>query len=177
MRSRPKLLYIIGTVLALLLVLSACSRAPQTPPPSEFTSGGTEADTGEVAETDNEPADVGTGGEEVTAEDPEQDTTTGGGDVLDLADDVPIPQGAYDANLSSTGNQIVYKVGGLASQVVDFYVSRLSESGWEVAGQDTVVGHTALMTRVKPNGDRLSINMQYNPNADFTVVTLVVTRQ
>lgn len=175
MRTRPKLLLVIGVIVALTLVLAACSSAPATPPPSEFTSGGNgQNNNGGETAAETEPADTGTGGE---AETSEELVDSGNEEANGLAEDMPIPQGAYDLNVSSTGHQVVYKVGGQAQQVVDFYAGRLTEFDWMEAGQDTVVGNMALMVREKENGDRLSINMQYNPNAEFTVVTLVVTRK
>lgn len=172
MRTRPKLLYVIGVVLTLLLVLAACSPAPVTPPPSEFTSGQEETiDTG--SGNGEEAPEAGTGGEGSPADEPgiADDGTP------QVADDIPVPQGAYDFDISGSGQQVLYKVGGQTQQVVDFYVERLEEFGWTMVGRDFSDSNKALMVRQKENGDRLSINMQYNPNADFTVVTLVFTRQ
>lgn len=177
MRTRPKLLLVFGVVLALLLVLAACTRAPETPPPSEFTSGGSEQNNSEVEpppESGN--GEAGTGGEGTTTEESQPENSGNGDAFSNVEEDLPIPQGAYDPNISSTGHQIVFKVGGRTDQIVEYYGERLAEAGWETAGPDTVIGNTAIMVRTKPNGDRLSINMQYNPNADFTVITLVVTR-
>jgi hypothetical protein len=159
MNVRPRLLLFLGIILILSMVLSACVPAAQTPPPSEI-SGGTESG----GETEGE---AGTGGEE----EPTEPADTG------LAEDIPLPEGYYDESISSDGKQIVFKVAGTSEETVAFYQTKLEEMGWLMAGPtDTAVGSTALMLRTNENGDRLSINMQYNPNANFTVVTLVVTR-
>lgn len=169
MNMRPRSFIVFGLVLILTLLFAACRPAVQTPPPSQFqtpsaatapSSGGSEENVG----------DVGTGGEE----------ESGGqvtGDTPQVAEDVPLPEGIYDTNISSDGGQIVYKVGGESQDVVQYYQDILPGLGWEEVGQDTVIGNTALMSRENADGDRLSINMQYNPNAGFTVVTLVITRK
>lgn len=172
MRTRPKLLYLIGVVLTLVLVLAACSPQPVTPPPSEFNSG-QEQITDDGAAAEPESQEVGTGGEEAPVDQPDvaEDGTP------QVAEDIPVPQGAYDFDISGSGQQVIYKVGGQTQQVVDFYTQGLEEFGWSMVGRDFADSNKALMVRQKENGDRLSINMQYNPNADFTVVTLVFTRQ
>ena len=169
MNTRPRLFIVFGFILILTLLFAACTPAVQTPPPSQFQSGGetaTQATGGEVSTG----GEVGTGGEAETG----GESTT---DNPQVGEDVPFPEGIYDTNTSSDGGQIVYKVGGESQDVVQYYQDILPGLGWEMVGQDTVIGNTALMSRENANGDRLSINMQYNPNAGFTVVTLVVTRK
>lgn len=164
MNTRPKVSHLLGFVLILTLLLAACTPAAQTPPPSQFQPG-------EATPTLEAGGESGTGGAVETGGEPSTGETG-------VADDIPLPQGYYDANISSDGGQIVYKVGGSSEEVVQYYQDTLPEFGWEMAGpSDTVIGNTALMLRENADADRLSINMQYNPNAGFTVVTLVITRK
>jgi hypothetical protein len=164
MKMRSKSSLVLGLVLILTLLLAACRPAVQTPPPSQFQPG-------EATPTVEAGGEPGTGGEIEPGGEPSTGETG-------VAEDIPLPEGYYDANVSSDGGQIVYKVGGSSEEVVQYYQDTLPEFGWEMAGPaDTVIGNTALMLRENSDADRLSINMQYNPNAGFTVVTLVITRK
>jgi hypothetical protein len=169
MKVRPNYLVVLGMLLVLALLVSACRPAFQTPPPSQFTGGESPTAT---TDSGSEPV-TGSETEEGGAEELPTETT---GDSR-IPEDVPLPEGYYDENISRDGGQLVFKVAGTASDVVSFYQELLPQYGWELsASQDTSVGNTALLYRTNEQGDRLSINMQYNPNAQFTVVTLVVTR-
>lgn len=170
MNTRPRLFIVFGFILILTLLFAACTPAAQTPPPSQF-QGGEETAPQATSEQVSAGGEVGTGGEAATGG---EGTTNG----QHPADDIPLPEGYYDTNMSSDGGQIVYKVGGTSEDVVKYYQDILPEFGWDMAGPaDTVIGNTALMLRENADADRLSINMQYNPNAGFTVVTLVITRK
>jgi hypothetical protein len=168
MKQLFKVYALLGIILILIMALSACLPSASTPPPpSELQGGGGQESSG----GDMEP-EAGTGGEAET-----------GGEVdeapqeLDVAEDIPIPEGSYDAKVSSDGRQVVYKVAGTSEDVVIYYQEKLAGLGWESAGPgDTAVGNTGLMLRTNAAGDRLSINIQYNPNGEFSVVTLAVTR-
>ncbi len=168
MNKRPRLFLIGGVILLLALLFSACTPDVPTPPPSELTEGGLPEE-----QTAGETSEVGTGGEETGSGDSEAAATG----LAALPEDIPVPRGAYDENISNDGIQINYKIAGTAEAVVAYFQENLPSAGWEFAGpQDTAVGNTALMLRSKPNGDRISINLQYNPAGEFTVVTMVVTR-
>lgn len=167
MNKRPAVVWLGGVILVMVLLISACRPEIPTPPPSEI-SGGVTA----TAEAGGEEAEPGTGGEQTGGEAEIEESG-----FAKVADDIPVPQGAYEDKISSDGLQIIFKVAGDPEGVVAYYQENLPASGWEMAGpQDTAVGNSALMLRAKPNGDRISINLQYNPNGQFTVVTMVVTR-
>ncbi|GAB4522140.1 MAG: hypothetical protein Fur0018_03490 [Anaerolineales bacterium] len=86
--------------------------------------------------------------------------------------------GAYDVSIQHNSTQIKYKVDADVQTVVDFYHEVLPPLGWEIKGPpDSVVGSIASMLRKNANNDQLAINMQYNPNAQFTVVTISISRK
>ncbi|RMF47842.1 MAG: hypothetical protein D6755_04605, partial [Anaerolineae bacterium] len=155
-----------GLVLVLALILAACGGSA-TPAPKAQPSGGNEtsvpASSGgeEAAPTEASPA------ESPAAAEP----------ASEQPQDVPVMEGAYDLSVERSGTQMRYKVDSDVQTVVDFYHGILPSLGWEIKGPpDSVVGNIASMLRENAAGDRLSINMQYNPNAQFTVVTIAISR-
>lgn len=169
MNKRLNLLKLLCVILIVATVVVACTPAAQTPPPSQFSGGG--QTTEGVSQEPGAADELGQGGD--------TGTESGGASAGEgFADDIPLPVGYYDENISQESGQINYKVAGTAEDVVAFYQEKLPEFGWDLAGpKDTAVGNTALMLRKNANGDSLSINMQYNQNGQFTVVTLVVSRE
>lgn len=92
--------------------------------------------------------------------------------------DMPLPQDYYDLKVARNGTQITYKINAEVQTAVDFYHNQLEPLGWEIKGPpDSVVGNIATMLRENEAGDRASINMQYNPNGSFTVITISINRK
>ncbi len=115
------------------------------------------------------------GGENTSAESPTESAAV---DKNQAPEDVPLMDGAYEISIERNGTQIKYKVDAEVQAVVDFYHDVLPPLGWEIKGPpDSVVGSIASMLRKNANGDQLSINMQYNPNAQFTIVTIAISRK
>lgn len=172
MKTRPQPLIFIALLMILIIAMTACLPDPVPPPPIPDSSGSGETDGGDQSAT--ETPENGEGTEDVSTGDSEPPPDT---PASRIAADVPILEGAYDMNVSGSGLQITYKVGLDVDSVVFFYQEQLASLGWESAGpSDTAVGATALMLRKNAANDRISINMQFNPNASFTVVTLVINR-
>jgi hypothetical protein len=168
-RSR-KLLLMGGIVLIFALLFSACVPAASTPPPSEISGGNTQP----AAAATSSGGESGTGGEAPAAP---SGGETGSGSSQQIPEDIPVPDGAYDQNINTSVGQMDFKVAGDAASTLAFYQDNLPQDGWELLGaEDTAVGNTALMLRTNAHGDRLSINLQYNPNGSFTVVTLYLNR-
>jgi hypothetical protein len=90
--------------------------------------------------------------------------------------DVPVMTGAYDLEVPTSVN-VTYKVDAQIKDVVAFYETSLSEAGWsQTSNPDSVVGAMAQMSRSKPNGDRITFSLQYNPVGEFTIVQIFITR-
>ena len=93
-----------------------------------------------------------------------------------IAEDVPIMPDAYDLQVPNELN-VIYKVDLQIKDVVSFYQQELPTKGWDQpANPDSVVGSMAQMARTKPNGDRITFSIQYNPVGEFTIVQIYLTR-
>lgn len=167
---------VIVLFLILSMLISACGPAATPLPGGDSQPPATvESSVSEPAESEDVDADI-VGESDVPTGEP-QPSVASDSPLARVPENVPIMDGAYDAKVSGSGLQINYKVSGSVSEVVEYYQIRLAELGWESAGPpDTAVGATALMLRKNADDNRLSINLQYNPNGLFTVVSLVVTR-
>ncbi len=158
----------VGLLAVLALVLTACGGGAASP--TAAPQGGGEE--GSAVTT----APPSSGGE--AAEPTQQEAPTTAPPVNEQPVDVPVIDGAYDLSIERGGTQMRYKVDNDVQSVVDYYHSVLPGLGWEIKGPpDSVVGNIASMLRENEAGDRLSINMQYNPNAQFTVVTIAISRK
>ncbi len=159
---------ILALLVLLTLVLAACGSgaAPTSAPASSGNAGG-----GEVAAPTAAESGSG-GGEESPTEPPAPPPAN------EAPADVPLIDGAYDVDIQRGGTQITYKVDADVQTVVDFYHEVLPPLGWEIKGPpDSVVGNIASMLRKNAADEQLSVNMQYNPNAQFTVVTIALSRK
>lgn len=155
--------FLLSLTVVLAFVLAACGGS-STPAPSggENTASAPAASGGETEPASAAPAESPAAAEPANAQ----------------PVDVPVMEGAYDLSIERSGTQMRYKVDSEVQTVVDFYHSVLPGQGWEIKGPpDSVVGNIASMLRENKAGDRLSINMQYNPNAQFTVVTIAISRK
>lgn len=149
--------------LMLLTLLSACApAAPATPKPTDAP----------LVAADNPTAVPESNG--ATA--PEKTGPVLGDNGVPT--DMPLPQDYYDLKVARNGTQITYKINAEVQTAVDFYHNQLEPLGWEIKGPlDSVVGNIATMLRQNEAGDRASINMQYNPNGSFTVITISINRK
>ncbi len=158
---------ILALLVLLTLVLTACGggAAPTSAPAPSGNAGGEEAAPPTAAES-------GSAGGETATEPPAAPPAN------EAPADVPLMDGAYDIDIQRGGTQITYKVDAEVQSVVDFYHEVLPPLGWEIKGPpDSVVGNIASMLRKNATDEQLSINMQYNPNAQFTVVTIALSRK
>ncbi len=158
---------ILAFLVLLTLVLTACGGgAPTSAPASSGSAGGEEAAPPPTA------AESGSAGGETATEPPAAPPAN------EAPADVPLMDGAYDIDIQRSGTQITYKVDADVQSVVDFYHEVLPPLGWEIKGPpDSVVGNIASMLRKNAADEQLTINMQYNPNAQFTVVTIALSRK
>lgn len=91
--------------------------------------------------------------------------------------DVPIMEGAYNLQIARGGNNIVYQVDASVDEVVTFYQEELPKYGWQpTRNPDTSVGSMALILRENEAGDRINLNMQYNPLGEFVRLTITIAR-
>mgnify|MGYP006864898852 CR=1 FL=1 len=129
----------------------------------------------------NEPEEVVTEASPVVVEQ-QIETVEAGGEALGIYGqpiDVPIMDGNRDLQVSNDGENITYKVDGLALQdVMTYYQESLTEAGWEPGPNENPVGTRNLVTLARKNAtaDRITVTMQNNPIGEFVVVTVVVTR-
>lgn len=143
-----------------------------------------------VAEPTSPPAEVV--GEEPTAEDsaveePATPVPSGSGDepventpALDengVPTDVPLMDGLYDLRVEANNTRVIYKVEGTIQDVVAYYQAELPTLGWnETLGADSAVGAMGTIGRQNEKLDKLSMNLIFNPNGNFVIVTIDVIR-
>lgn len=157
----------LGVFLSLLLLFAVACTPTRVPVeeatfPAETEAGVTE----EVA-----PPEEG----EATPEQPEltEVPTTESG----VPADVPIMEGAYNLQVARGGNNIDYQVDASIEEVVGFYQEELPKYGWlPTRNPDTSVGSMALILRENEAGDRINLNMQFNPLGEFVRLTITIAR-
>ena len=156
------LLIVISLV---IFSISACT--PSRIPVDEYNQVAATA-TGSEAEPVEEVAPE-TGEEQEPAPVVEEEESGG--------DDVPIMDGAYQLQISRTGNNVNYQVDGTIEDVLTFYQEELPKFAWEMAGPpDNAISNIATMLRENADGDRLAVNMQYNELGGFVILTITVSR-
>jgi len=159
------LLYLTIWLIFLGLLASACqpSRRP-VPTEAGAPPAATESPAEEPQET--EPA----GGEAA----PQTEAPPSGSEI---PEDVPIPDSAYELQVSRKGSFVQYKIDGEIADVVTFYQQQLPEQGWQ-EGRAPDISQTRMgtMLREKENGDRIAINMQKNDLGGFVFVTMTLHR-
>jgi hypothetical protein len=149
----------------IVLVGTACQPSRRPVPPEDLEQPvATENAPQDVQET--EPAD------EETA--PETEVATNGSGV---PTDIPIPETAYEVQVSRKGAYVQYKVDGEIADVVSFYQEEFPKLGWEeTRSPDTALAAMATMLRQNENTDKVSINMQRNALGEFVFVTISIAR-
>jgi hypothetical protein len=175
----PKRFLFLSVLLLMTLLLSACSGGNKTEQ-TQSGSGGQEPVSEEAtpeeavadeAAAEEAPVEAGAGEPTVEAETGSEGLTGG------VPEDVPIMEGNYELQVTPDGGNLSYKIDAEHEDVVAFYQAELEKLGWEMTrSPDNVVGAMATMGRTNENGDRVTLNLQYNPVGKFTVVRIVVLR-
>jgi hypothetical protein len=166
-----KILTLWAVVVFILALAQGCS-PEQTPPPLEEESPGAAAEAPSAVEPEEE-IDPAAGQGEVEEPTVEQAPVSETG----IAEDIPVMEGAYRLQVMRGGSSIMYQVDAEIEEVVTFYQEQLPLKGWEMAGPpDSALPSIASMLRQNAAKDRLTINMQYNPNAGFVTLTIQVAR-
>ncbi len=144
-------------LIILALLLSACGlKATPTPKPTPVVPASSGGESNTNGETEAAPP------------------TESGPQV---PEDVPVIPGAYKLQVLRHGTQVIYQVDGAIDEVLSFYQQELDKLGWQMAGPpDSAVGSIATMLRQNEAGDKLSINMQYNPLGNFVTINIAVVR-
>jgi hypothetical protein len=156
MKNR-KIYLLMGFILVLMIVLSACAKE-ETPTP-RADAFATQPNTEEVTTA---------GGE--TAEPPPQDE--------DVPEDLPVPELAYNVKVARDGQFISYEIDGSIENIAGYLQEALLDYGWDIeVSPDSIVGAMATMMRNNEAGDLLSISMSYNNNGDFVTVQNNVIRE
>ncbi|HZD55179.1 MAG TPA: hypothetical protein VE136_00530 [Anaerolineales bacterium] len=158
---KRNLFVIIGMVLAVWLMVAACSPRPQTTPQETQPSAQPAAAT-QAPQTGGQAASEGTA--------PGASTGESG-----IREDIPIMEAARNVQASRGGQTVVYEADGDIDTVVNFYKEQLPNYGWEMAGPpDTSLPAIATMLRENEAGERMTINMAGNTLGGFVKVTISV---
>ncbi len=145
-------IYLFTAAIIITIILVGCSKAPATSPAT------TQASNPVTTQVESGQTPV-----------PTKAAPT-------VASDIPIMTGAYDQEVPTSLN-ITYKVKAQIKDVVAFYQTALPEAGWSKTNNpDSVVGSMAQLSRTKPNGDRITFSLQYNPVGEFTIVQMYLNR-
>jgi len=151
MKSK-RIFIIFASLLILLVLLAACSKGTEVSEPVE---------------------NQGTTQESLLSD---QETSVPVKEPLGVPEDVPIMPDAYELKVPNEFT-IYYKVNIPLQDVVTFYNEELPNYGWdEPKYPDSAVGAMAQMARSKPDKDRITFSIQYNPVGEFTVVQISLTR-
>ncbi len=135
-------------VLLSLMLLAACGR------------GGTPAGGGDTGDT----TDTGGSGDNAP-------TPTSVADIV--PDDIPIIEGASIERASE--GTLEYRVPQPLQDVVDYHQAELLVQGWEETGRPNIFGVVATLRyskQVEGKTRGLSVSLQYNENAQSTLVRL-----
>jgi hypothetical protein len=154
-------------VLLVAALVAACGGAPT--PEEVVTVVPTSAPAGDSTQPEGTPV------VDATTEEPTAEPTSDGPQI---AEDVPIIEGARDLQVSPDGGNISYIIDGMTiADVVAYYQVELEKFGWELGrAPDNVLPAMGTMARVNENGDRITFSLQYNPVGEFVVVRIVVLR-
>ena len=169
---KRSMLWLTALTLVLVLALAACS------------SGGSEASadssgTGGAADTsDNAPPDSGDSTSDQAEPAPTSDAAPADAAGEVVPDDVPIMPGAYNLDVIREGTQVNYTVDGEIDAVMVFYEEELATLGWtETRAPDSAVGAIGSMTRENEAGDKISLNMSFNPISGATPIAIAISRK
>ncbi len=92
--------------------------------------------------------------------------------------DIPLPDGIYNLVVMREGTQIEFRIDGNMEDVHAYFAEELPKYGWEeTRTPDSVVGSMGSMVRENANGDRLSVDMQFNQIGDFVVIKIAISRK
>lgn len=98
-----------------------------------------------------------------------------GGDPV--PEDVPVMPGGYDLEVIREGSRVNYTVDQDVETVISFYQTELEALGWmNTRSPDSSVGAIGSMSRENEAGDKLTINMSYNANGGFSVISISILR-
>ncbi len=160
-------------ILILMFFVAACggSNAPVAEPtavPEEVVAEEPTAEESAVEEPAT-PVPSG-GGEEPVEEVPALDENG-------VPTDVPLMDGLYDLRVEANNTRIIYKIDGTIEDVVTYYQAELPTLGWgQTLGADSAVGAMGMIGRQNEKLDKLSMNLIFNPNGNFVIVTIDVIR-
>ncbi len=167
MMSKGFLQILLSVIILLMVTISACT--PSRISVAEYNKGtpGGDESPGEVQETSPPTEEP----------DPIEQVPVVVTEPAGPAEDTPIPDGAYDVQVSRGGASIHFQIDGAIEDVVTYYQDVLPDFEWELAGPpDNAIGSIATMLRENEIGDRLAINMQANELGGFVQVTITVSR-
>jgi hypothetical protein len=157
--------YLVIGLLIIMLVGTACQPS-RRPVPQE--------DLDQLVPTENAPQEIQETeppGEETA---PETEVPLNGSGI---PADIPVPETAYEVQVSRKGAYLQYKVDGEIADVVSFYQEEFPKLGWEeTRSPDTALAAMATMLRQNENSDKVSINMQRNALGEFVFVTISIAR-
>ena len=149
--------FLVFLVMALALLAAGCKIKPKSSP----------TPTSPTIIRATEPGDGDGDGVEATDD--------GGGIVIPA--DVPLPEGLYNLEVNINGTVIQFQIDGGIEALHEFYAAIFPDYGWGPYGAgDNVIGAIGTMSRQNEAGDILTINMQYNPPGDITIVYITINR-
>jgi hypothetical protein len=176
--KKQTLLFLIGVTIFAMLFTTACGSSatavaePTTAPAVEEPAAEEPAAEEPVAE---EPAAEEPVAEEPAAEEPASEEI--GLDENGVPLDVPVPEAAYELRVEANSTRITYKVDGTIQDVATFFQEAFPALGWnKTLGADSAIGAMGTLGRQNDALDKLSVNMSFNPNGNFVLVTMDVIR-
>jgi hypothetical protein len=92
---------------------------------------------------------------------------------LNVPEDVPVMQDAYELRVSSSGNSISYRVHAKFEDVIQFYQEQTMAMGWEQLGGEQVMMDSITMQRQRPEKN-MSILISAVQDSDEILVRLMV---
>lgn len=163
--SRKARLIIVGVLLLLAFIATACIPKPQ---PRQVDRGQAAA---QVAT--EQPAAAGA---QVVDPAESEGAEAGAEDVSSSGDgqEIPIMENAYRVQITHGGTNVAYQVDGNIDDVVGFYQVELERRNWVLTGVgDSKMGARASMLRERDN-QRLLINLQENTLGGFVTISVSI---
>ena len=93
--------------------------------------------------------------------------------VSRIPEDIPVMEGSFNLRVSSSGNDISYRVKAVFEKVIKFYQEQTITMGWEQLGGEQIMSDSITMQRTKPDRN-MSILIAAVQGSDEVLVQVMI---
>jgi hypothetical protein len=90
-----------------------------------------------------------------------------------IPSDIPVMEGAYNLRVSSSSNNVSYRVQAIFEDVIKYYQEQTVTMGWEQLGGEQVMSDSITMQRTKPDKN-MSILISAVQDSDEVLVQVMI---